>query len=195
VVLIEGDCPTDVADFFVFIAPPLAQGASLLRRVQRDHTAAHLAGLSQWEQSTNSDQGFLHLLSKQIGAPLLTAAQPAPNFLTELRQKAQAEIAKLRAVAPPKPTEHWALSPDYKGIERAQLVVVNLREESERPQAEKLLEELLRLRKDAAVFKDVLGWRGKKLPITAVAAHLTDPKDPGLKKALARLKCAVVAHE
>jgi hypothetical protein len=35
-----------------------------------------------------------------------------------------------------------------------------------------------------------VGLRGNKLPVTAVVADLVNPKDPGLKKAVARVKRA-----
>jgi hypothetical protein len=38
------------------------------------------------------------------------------------------------------------------------------------------------------VFKDVLGFRGSKLPVTAIVARLAEPKDPGRKKAVARVR-------
>jgi hypothetical protein len=36
----------------------------------------------------------------------------------------------------------------------------------------------------------VVGLRGNKLPVTAVIADLSNPKDAGLKKAVARVKRA-----
>ena len=40
------------------------------------------------------------------------------------------------------------------------------------------------------VYRDVLGHRGNKLPVTTVIADLSNPKDVGLKKAVARVKRA-----
>lgn len=50
------------------------------------------------------------------------------------------------------------------------------------------------MRKEPALFDDILGRRGTKIPITAVVANLRDPKDAGLKKALARVGRAVRRH-
>ena len=44
--------------------------------------------------------------------------------------------------------------------------------------------------KDEEVYRDVVGLRGNKLPVTAVIADLTNPKDAGLKKAVTRVKRA-----
>jgi hypothetical protein len=41
------------------------------------------------------------------------------------------------------------------------------------------------------VFEDILGYCGSKIPITAVIADLSNAKDVGLKKALARVKRSV----
>jgi hypothetical protein len=98
-----------------------------------------------------------------------------------------AAITKAREAPTPEPTEHWALAEGYDGIEHAQLVVVNIRNEADRGQGERLVSDLGRLRKEPALFGDILGERGSKIPITAAVANLSDAKDAGLKKALARV--------
>src|SRR5262249_61194328 len=80
----------------------------------------------------------------------------------------------------------WGVVGGLRGIGRAGLVVVNLREPAERPAAEQLLVDHARLRKDETLFSDIVGWRGYRLPITAVLANLADPRDVGRKKAVAR---------
>jgi hypothetical protein len=37
-------------------------------------------------------------------------------------------------------------------------------------------------RLDRAVFADVLGWRGSRVPITAVVTDLADPQDAGTRR-------------
>ena len=102
-----------------------------------------------------------------------------------------AGIDRARAAPPPTPTEHWAVAAGYAGIEHAQLVVLNAREDAERRRAQGLLEEVRRLRVDRAVFTDVLGWRGSRVPITAVVADLADPRDAETRKAVARVRRSV----
>jgi len=58
-----------------------------------------------------------------------------------------------------------------------------------------VIEDVTRLRKDEAVYQDVLGHRGNKLPVTAVVADLSNPKDVGLKKAVVRVKRATKQRE
>jgi len=77
------------------------------------------------------------------------------------------------------------------GIERAQLAVVNARDDRERERGERLVSDVHRLRKDAAVFDDMLGYRGSKIPVTAVVANVADRSDAGTKKALARVRRAI----
>jgi hypothetical protein len=86
------------------------------------------------------------------------------------------------------------LADTYRGIERAQLVVVNIRDHTEKDKGEALLAEVARLRKDDAVFTDVMGPRGNRVPITAVVANLAQPTDPGTKKALARIRRVIRAE-
>ena len=97
---------------------------------------------------------------------------------------------EVRRAPPPAPTEHWALEEGYAGIERAQLVIVNVRSDTDHLAADSVVAEVEQLRKDAEIYRDVVGVRGNKLPITAVVADLANPKDPGLKKAAARVKRA-----
>jgi len=48
--------------------------------------------------------------------------------------------------------------------------------------------DLARLRTHKEPFRDILGVRGSRVPITAVVAGLAATHDPGRKKALARVR-------
>jgi hypothetical protein len=85
----------------------------------------------------------------------------------------------------------WAVADAYHGIERAQLVVVNIRDDAEKDTGETLLTQVARLRNDREVYTDVMGPRGNRVPITAVVANLTDP---GTKKALKRIRRVITAN-
>ncbi len=116
----------------------------------------------------------------------MALAHQHPRLLEEAHATLQASLDKAHTAAPPKPTEHWAIAATHAGIEHAGLVIVNLRDRAQHDCGQALLAELNRLRTDRQVFDDVLGWRGRRTPITAVAADLSDPKDPGTRKAVAR---------
>ena len=88
----------------------------------------------------------------------------------------------------------WAVADTYRGIERAQFVVVDVRDHTGSDQGEALLAEVARLRTDDTVFTDVIGRRGNRIPVTAVVADLTQPTAPGTKKALARIRRAIRQH-
>ena len=64
---------------------------------------------------------------------------------------------------------------------------MNAGDEAERRRGAAMLGDVTRLRKDEAVFRDVLGWRGSRVPITAVVADLSDARDSGLRRALTRV--------
>jgi hypothetical protein len=189
VVFIEGDCPIDFVDLSVFVAPPPASG-SLLERVVRDHAAAHQMSIEQIEQALESPEATARLFAAGFGEPLLASALSRPQVLDDLRRSMKAKLTEVRRAPPPPPTEHWALAEGYEGIERAQLVVVNVRSDADRRRAESVVGDVGRLRKDEEVYRDLVGLRGNKLPITAVVADLSNPKDAGLKKAVARVKRA-----
>jgi hypothetical protein len=110
-----------------------------------------------------------------------------PLLVEDVRTRMLAGIAAIRTPPPPQPIEYWAVSERFRGIEHAGLVVVNIRDETERVAAELLIADVQR-RKDDALFRDILGWRGHRTPITAVVANIADPSESGRKKALRRVR-------
>ncbi len=190
-VFIEGANPLEYVDLAVFVAPPLPPGTCLLRRVLREHSTEHAVALDAWERALESPAKLGRLLSGGFGEPLLEAALADSGVFEQTRTEMVRELARLRTAPPPGPTEHWALTSSYEGIERAQLVVVNARDDDEQTRGHLLVQEVGRLRKDDAVFKDVLGFRGSRVPVTAIVASLASPEDAGLKKTLARVKRAI----
>ena len=138
--------------------------------------------------------GAAELLGQMIGGPVADLARENPRLFEEARARFLAGIARARKAPPPAPTEHWALAEGYEGLERAQLVVVNIQAEAERPRAEELAADVGRLRKEPALFEDILGTRGTRIPVTAVVANLTDPEDRGRRKAVARVRRALDRH-
>ena len=129
-----------------------------------------------------------------MGLALGDFVRSNPGLTEDVRSRMLDGIAQVRAAPPPRPVDYWAVSERFQGIERASLVVVNLRDPAERPAAEQLLVDLARLRKDDALFNDIVGWRGSRLPITAVVATLADPRDAGRKKAVARVRRTIRAQ-
>ena len=123
-----------------------------------------------------------------MGLPLGDFVRKNPRLAEDVRSRMLAGIAQVRGGSPPGPVECWAVSERFQGIQVARLVVVNVRDPAERPAAEQLLVDLARLRNDDALFNDILHWRGHRTPITAVVANISDPRDAGRKKAIARVR-------
>jgi hypothetical protein len=69
-VFIEGDCPVEYVELSVFIAPPMAPGKTLLRRVKVDHKAEHQAQLAAFERAGDSPEAAAECLNAQVGLPL-----------------------------------------------------------------------------------------------------------------------------
>jgi hypothetical protein len=143
------------------------------------------------ERLLREPDGAAELLGQMFGGPMADFARKNPRLLEKTRDRMLAGIAMARKAPAPEPTEHWAITDGYEGIEHAQLVVVNVRSAAERERGESLLAGVHRIRKDRAVFDDVLGFRGSKIPITAVVADLADRDDAGTRKALARVRRAI----
>ncbi|MCX7031840.1 MAG: hypothetical protein NTU62_17200 [Spirochaetes bacterium] len=186
--ILEGDDPLEFADLAVFVAPPLPAGKTLLVRGRRDRAKEARDRTDALEGLLHEPHGVTRFLGQAIGAPLAAFARERPELLEEIRADLLAGIVQARRTPPPEPTEHWAIAEGYEGIERAQLVVVNVRGADEHERGEALAREVGRLRKDAAVFHDIVRFRGHKTPITVAVADLLDRKDAGRKKAVARVR-------
>ena len=115
-------------------------------------------------------------------------ARKDPGILDQLLEELAGHTGRKRGASASARRKRWTVNAGYQGVENAQLVVVNVHDPAERPHAERLVEQVKRLRTDADVFQDVLGITGSKVPITTVVADLSDPRDPGLRKALTRIK-------
>lgn len=160
--LIEGDEPTGLPDLVVHVLP--ASAGPVLRRGRREDGAALLAG-------PFADRGI-------------------PTDLLR-RMSTAGDVAVGPQRSGPPAAEHWAIADEHRGLARAHMVVVNVRGDDERSGAEALLAEVARLRGDPEVFADLhLSLTGGRTRITAVAADLTDAKDPGTRKAVARIRRA-----
>jgi len=110
--------------------------------------------------------------------------------LEEQRAKAM-ELPARMADRKPELVERWVLADGYAGIERAGLVVFNVRTGGEPVDSTRLIDEVARLRKDAEVCRDVLGGLGSRKRVTVVVADLTAADDSGTRKAVARVRRAV----
>lgn len=191
-VVIEGDCPVAFADVTAFVAP--ATGGRLLVRRKSDQPARQREAMDALEAVLSQPGGLEAILGRLIGPGLGEFALQQPELVEQERRKALAQLAELRARPTPKQRMRWVVADTYRGIERAQLVVVNIRDHTENDKGKVLLAEVARLRKDDQVFNDVIGPRGSRVPITAVVANLTQPTDPGTKKALARIRRVIRAE-
>lgn len=186
--VLEGDCPSDLCDLRVHVVPALAPRRALLVRRTRDRAREEREQADAAERMLRQPDGVARFYREMFGDPAAEILLGSPYMLEAARASLLAGIEKVRSAPPPESTEHLAIAAGYEGIEHAQVVVVNVRGGDEQPGAERLLADLARIRKDPQVLQDVLGWRGKRIPITAVAADLTDARHPGTKKAVARIK-------
>jgi len=191
VVVLEGDSPLGTVDLRVHVVPPLGPGQALLVRKLRDRAEEARGKAAAMERLLREPDGVERFLEQMIGGAAVNLARQRPSLLEAARVSLLAGIDRARTARLPNPTEHWAIAEGYEGIEHAPLVVVNVRGDGQRDRAQWLLADLARVRKNEQVFNDVLGWRGTRVPITAVAADLSDERDPGTRKAVARVKEAV----
>lgn len=190
-VVIEGDSPLVGVDLRVFVAAAPPRGSRLFVRRTRDRAAEARAKVRDLRKALSSRQELLEFIARELGPELAHFAQLDPSFLAQVKATLPQIAERAAGQPPPAPEPYWAVNRRYAGIEWGQLVVVTVRDPEERSRAEGLVEQLHRLRRDDALFDDILGPLGKRTPITAVAADLRDPRDPGTRKALARVRRAL----
>ena len=99
VILVQGDCPTTVADLTVFVAPPPADGGSLLRRIFRDHTAEHEATIRRLTQALD-DYAALETYGRETFGGLAPLLLAQPNAM-ELLRSTVTSSARSRAESSP----------------------------------------------------------------------------------------------
>ena len=187
-VVLEGDSPLSYVDLRVLVVPALTRGRRLLVRRKRDRATAARAEADALERLLGQPDGMEQLVTGMLGGRVAEFARRNPALVEETRTALLAGIDRVRRARPHKSTVHWALAEGYEGIEHAEVVVVNVRDQRDIAGAERLLADLRRVRKDPEVFDDILGWRGTRIPITAVAANLVARADPGTRKVIARIK-------
>lgn len=191
-VVIEGDSPLEGADLRVFVAPAPPRGSRLFVRRTRDRAAGERRRLGNLRKAVRSRQGLLELLERELGPDLARLAERDPSYFETARTVIDGLADEAARRPPPEPERYWAVNRRYAGIERGQLVVITVRDLEERSRADGLVAQLRRLRREDALFEDILGPMGKRTPITAVACDLRDPGDPGTRKAVARVRRALL---
>jgi hypothetical protein len=189
-VVLEGDSPISYVDLSVFVAPaPQGHEGLFVRRStpgpSRRKQAADL------KQLLEEPDGVAELMGRLIGEPVAAGLRVQPELVEAARVELLEKLGKVRQLPESPPTKRWTVSERYAGIELAQLAIVNVRDDDERRRADVLLSDLVELRQDKELFSDVLGYRGNRIPITAIATNLAEAADPGMKKAIAKVRRVV----
>jgi hypothetical protein len=151
------------------------------------------ATVERWRELLEAPDGVARWLQEELGVQAGGLFKEKPQLFEGSRKTILNTLARAAKARPSRPIERWSVADRYAGIEQAGLVVVNVRDTGERAQAERLLSEVTRMRKDPELFKDLIGWRGSRTPITSVVADLLDRHDTGRKKAIARVRRAILA--
>lgn len=189
-VVLEGDRPISYVDLSVFVAPtPHGRERLFVRR--SPPRLSRRKQIADLERLLEDPTGVAELMGNLVGEPLAAMLRARPDLVETARAELLEKLGHARHSPASPPTKRWAVSERYAGIDRAQLAIVNVRDEDERRRADVMLSDLAKLRQDKALFSDVIGYRGNRIPITAVAANLADPADPGVKKAIAKVRRVV----
>jgi len=148
-VILQGDNPAGYVDLEVSVAPASVAGETLYVRRRRDVEVLQRAKAEAWAELLRRPDGMATWMEDVMRLPVGDFARRNPRLTEDVRSR-MLEGSQVRASPPPRPVDYWAVSERFQGIERAGLVVVNLRDPAERPAAERLLVDMARLRKDAA---------------------------------------------
>lgn len=176
------------ADCAVYILRPLPEGASLTQETEK--IVAHIpfhkylrhmgVDIPDDKPIIIEDASSADLESEESEDKLLEAGwQPLSDD----------EAERLRALVKdgvPVPMKVQELHPDCARLQRANVIVINLHDASEHPRAERTRAQILDAHKDWDT-RHKLGFRWGPAPGVYIA-DLSNPRDPGLKKALAQIK-------
>jgi hypothetical protein len=186
--LIEGDWPLDVRpDLNVYVTQALPEGKRLLNRIRIDSAAEQAESIERLGAALEQPEGWKMWLGPLMAELGIWDLSAGPEIQEQLREKMKIHLEEERLKPPPPDEWKWRLAPECPGIEYAQVVVINIRNEDEAARAQEMVEELVSLRKDPVIFEEAVDW-GSRLPITACVADLSNPKDKGLRKVLTRIK-------
>jgi len=190
-VILEGGDPLGTYDLRVFVAPAPASSEPLLVRRTHDESASDLARLEHWVELLSQPDGLAAWTSEIFGARVGGFLPQNLPRLDDIRLNAIASLEQLRSRPRASAQPRWAIGERWQGIERAGLVVVNVRKGEDRTAAEQLVQDLLQLRRGPKLAREVLGPFGSRQPITARVADLRDPRDPGRRDSVARIRRVV----
>ncbi|MBI4775521.1 MAG: hypothetical protein HY788_15335 [Deltaproteobacteria bacterium] len=175
-------------DLFVYVTRPLADGENLVTR-------------KEVEMVRLDFKAYLSaILGEELTEEEFEEQEDDSSFDTDMEDEEELEevpipdeIAdKLQEYVEhgvPIMQEKWTLNDTQQGLAHAQVVVINIFDEEERRAAEVLTREIHRMYEDESIRDDVVRSYGRRRPSVFVA-NFDDPKDEGLKKAIARIKRA-----
>lgn len=187
-VLLEGASPVEHPNLVVFVAPVPAPRKRLLRRVKRDLAPEHQKAIIRMRSLLRTSKGTLSILRETFGAPMARLVAKEPEIVESCRASLEANLHRLAPVDPTgRRTDRWEVARPYRGIEKARLVLFNIRDASERRRGEAAQQDVRKFREDSHVFQDVLGQQGYRVPIMIVSADLGHDRDAGLRKAIRRV--------
>jgi len=186
-VMIEGDCPVSFAR------------RHRLRRASHRWTApgpparaTSRAGSgrpwTRWRRCSANPAAWSRYSPDSSVPAWASSALPQPELVEQERRKALAQLAELRSRPVAKHRMRWAVADTYRGIERAQLVVVNIHDHTEKDNGEALLPRWPDYAKTTRSSPTSWARAATESPSTPSSPTSPPPTDPGTKKALARIR-------
>ena len=176
-VVFEGGGPlARHADLRIFVTRPLPPGEPLL---SESHEEVHRLDQARYLRTSLGDTGGL--------APLEVPDLAGEGMPDELSGR----ITQVKEHTGSAYQHLWRTRKGYEQIATAQLVVVNIHHESERPHAERLLDEVRHLQRDDAVFYGLPPSANHSPRNTLCVACLADKQDEGTRRAIDRIQRAI----
>ena len=176
-------------DLYIFVTRSLAKNESLLRQDEIEITRLDLKDLfelfggikleeveitgDEIEDDENLEFSDEEIVNEEI--------IEIPDSVAEIILQAKSEGFPLKR-------QGWVLPDTHKGLKGASMVIINIRDEAEAEAARQLSDEIHRMHKDSEIIRDLSLRTRDGRRLTVFIANLANPKDPELKKAIARIK-------
>ena len=189
-VFLEGAADFGLApDLHIFVTRPLAKNESLLRQDEIEIARLDLKGFLSLFTGIELDE--IEVPDEEIDDDEnleFSDDEIIEETITEIPDSVAELILKAKSEGIPLNRQTWVLPDTHRGLKGASMVIINTRDEAETEAAGQLSDEIRRMHKDSEIIRDLSLRTKDGRRLTVFIANLANPKDPELKKAIARIK-------
>ena len=176
-------------DLNIFVTRPLAMNESLLRQDEIEIARLDVKGVLEFLTGIKLDEVEMPDDEIEDDENLeFSDDEIIEETITEIPDSVAEVILKAKSGGFPLKRQGRVLLHTHKNLKGASMVIINIRDEAETEAARQLAEEIRRMHKEEEIIRDLSLRTTDGRRLTLFIANLANPKDPQLKRAIARIK-------